>query len=87
MVYRDGRKVKDPDSQEEDSGEETTLIPKSLLPDGVKAGDEVRLKIVHGFEDEFEVSYSHSKKPKANDNVAGEPLSLDEDMEELAADA
>lgn len=91
MIYRDNKKVDSPEELESDkeSGNKTTLIPKSLLPDGVKAGDEIRLKVVHGFDDELEVEYVHSKKSKADDNVTEEPVSdemeqADKDLDALA---
>lgn len=85
MVYRDDRKVEEEGSQEDDS--DTTLIPKSLLAGkDVKPGDKIMLEVVHSYNDELEVSYAHSKKPKADDN-AGESASPEEGMEELAADA
>lgn len=84
MVYRDGKKIDSPEgSGKEDSDAETTLIPKSLLPDGVKAGDEVRLKIVHGFDEEYEVEYVHSDNEKTKDENAPP----EEGMEEISADA
>lgn len=89
MVYRDNKKLDSPEELEsdKDSDNETTLIPKSLLPDGVKVGDEVRLKVVHGFQDEYEVSYQHSKKAKGDDNVTEEPVSEDMDQANLDLDA
>lgn len=88
MVYRNGEKVDSTEELESDkeSGNKTTLIPKSFLPDGVKTGDEVRLKIVHGFEDEFEVSYSSSDKAK-DDNVNKEPKSDEMEAAESELDA
>lgn len=88
MVYRKGEKV---DSSEElesdkDSGNKTTLIPKSLLPEGAKIGDEVRLKIVHSYGDELEVQYSRSDKSK-DDNVNKEPKSDEMEMAESELDA
>lgn len=92
MVYRNGRKVDSPEEMEgeEDSGDSTTLIPKSLLPDGVKAGDEVRLKVVHAFDGEFEVSYA--KKEKSDNDSPAEPKSddmeaADNELESLATPA
>lgn len=91
MVYRDGRKVDSPEELESDkeSGNNTTLIPKSMLPDGVKPGDEVRLKVVHSYDDEIEVSYHKSEKSK-DDSVTEEPKSdemdkANSDLDALAA--
>lgn len=91
MVYRDGKKVDSTEELESDkeSGNNSTLIPKSLLPEGVKPGDEVRLKVLHSFDEEYEVEYSSSKKSKADDNVTEEPVSeemdaADKQLDEMA---
>lgn len=87
MVYRDGKKIDTEELEsDKDSGNQTTLIPKSLLPEGVKVGDEIRLKIVHGFEDELEVSYSSKEKKDKDkaDNSTQEPKS--EDMDQANSD-
>lgn len=89
MVYRNGKKIDSPEEMEdeEDSGEQTTLIPKSLLPDGVKAGDEVRLKVVHSYDDELEVSYQHSKSDNNKMDEDEKAPTEKEAFEEISADA
>lgn len=67
-----------PVEEAEDSGAETALLPKSMVAGmEVKAGDEIRLKIVKLYDDEVEVEYAH----------ADEKEDSEEGMEEIAADA
>lgn len=45
---------------QEDQGQQTALIPKSLCPD-MKVGDEMVVKIVGGHENDWEVEYAPEK--------------------------
>lgn len=64
----------------EDSGSKTGLISKSIVGgagDNIKAGDEIRFRVVHTYDDEIEIRYAHDKDKKDQE----------EGMEEIAADA
>lgn len=74
MIYRDGKKVKtesDDDSDSEDDS--TTLVPKSIVPGEAKVGDKIMLEIVHAFDDEYEVAYSHKRKDDKYEDSSSSP--------------
>jgi hypothetical protein len=60
----------DSEAPSEDSGEQTTLVPNSMLTDP-KPGDKVTMEIVHCYDDECEVRVvAKDEKPKPK--TAGE---------------
>ena len=73
-----------PDMGSESESEEkdtTALIPKSLLAGKeFKPGEEIMFKIVHMYDDEVEIEYSHSDKkeeksePKSQHEMSDEML-------------
>lgn len=47
-----------PESKEQESGEETALLPKSFFAGkDIEPGSKCEIEIVHGYEDEVEVKY------------------------------
>lgn len=50
--------------KQDESGEETTLIPKSMLGADAKVGDECKFRVVHLYEDEAEIEYVKSEDKK-----------------------
>lgn len=74
------------EAEEEDTGEATALLPKSVLGGKeFKPGEEVVLKIVHVYEDEVEVAYATEKpEGEAEEEDEEEPMpnrsAMDESM-------
>lgn len=70
--------------KDEESAGASALLPKSLLAGkDFKVGDEVVLKIVHEYEDEVEVEYSHDEPDKKSEN--DEPTSSDDEIDMMAS--
>ena len=64
------------EDRNEDSSEQTALIPKSILGGkDCQPGEELAMKVVHVYEDEVEVEFAgynnDSKKRSAMDNAEG----------------
>jgi hypothetical protein len=59
----------DSEAPSEDSGEQTTLVPNSMLTDP-KPGDKVTMEIVHCYDDECEVRVVAKAKEKPSRNAA-----------------
>lgn len=49
-----------PDEEEQEEGQQTTTVPKSICP-GMKVGDEMVLKIVADHDQSWEVAYAPGK--------------------------
>lgn len=60
-----------PTPPEEDAGNETALLPKSMLGE-CQVGDTVTVKIVAEHEGEFEVSKAEESPPEKDDGVPSE---------------
>lgn len=59
----------DSENDPQDSGEQTTLVPNSMLTDP-KPGDKVTMEIVHCYDDECEVRVVAKAKEKPSRNAA-----------------
>lgn len=46
----------------DESMENTALVPRDVLHDGIKVGDVCKFKVVHLYEDEAEIQYIKSDK-------------------------
>jgi len=68
--------------QNEEGGEDTALLPRDIFPDDVEVGDEVRLKVVHLYDDEVEVEPVGDEEKTKNEAEAN---SEGETMKALAA--
>ncbi len=58
----------DKSMEEKDGGDTTALVPKSVLGEKWKPGDEVVIKIVHDYGDDYEFTYAPEKPSKSNDS-------------------
>lgn len=73
-----------PEGEETHGGENTALLPKSILGD-VAPGDMVTLKVVHVYEDEVAVEKSdedEGEKPEASPKGMSADQEIDAMMEE-----
>lgn len=65
----DGAAPEKKEGMEEEGGEATGILPKSLMAGkDFKVGEEIVLKITHIGEDSFEVEYSKGKDEKSHDD-------------------
>lgn len=65
-----------PAAEEEQTEQETALLPKSIFQKDVKVGSECTFKVLHIYDDEVEVEYSHSdkKKPEEDGDAMAETM-------------
>ncbi len=68
-IYGEGQGDEAADSGDNDSGQQTAVIPSEMCP-GMKVGDEITLRIVGSDENSYEVAYDKNEEPGDDSKMA-----------------